>query len=276
MLQIKDKQITLCLFLRPLKSQAILTRTEFVLITLASVLSKVNQLNLSGFIRHVTTFFDYIAPGGKRIKTRSGDTIRLKDLIDEGLERAEAKLKEKGRDKELTKEEFERAKKAVAIGCIKYSDLATDRIKDYEFSFDRMLDDRGNTAVYLLYCLARTRSIIRKANLDKPIDELIKTTDTLKLSHIRELRLAKNLLKFPEIILNVSDTLKPHELCGYLFDLSVVFSEFYEECYCIEKLRVNDEDVLRVNFDRLLLCEATARIISLGLTLMGIELVEKL
>lgn len=192
------------------------------------------------------------------------------------MERSEAKLKEKERDKELTKEQFETAKKAVAIGCIKYSDLATDRIKDYEFSFDRMLDDRGNTAVYLLYCLARIRSIIRKANLGKPIDEVIKSTDRLSLSHIRELRLAKNILRFPEIILSVADTLKPHELCTYLFDLSVVFSEFYEECYCIEKVRVNDEEVTKVNFDRLLLCEATARIVSLGLKLLGIELVERL
>ena len=108
----------------------------------------------------------------KKFKTRSGDTVRLKDLLEEGLERAEKKLIEKGRDQELTPEEMKMAKEAIAFGCIKYADLSHDRKLDYEFSFDRMLDYRGNTAVYLLYTVTRIRSIKRNANIQEPTEEV--------------------------------------------------------------------------------------------------------
>ncbi|GAA6068194.1 arginine--tRNA ligase, cytoplasmic [Tachysurus ichikawai] len=93
----------------------------------------------------------------KKFKTRSGDTVRLMDLLDEGLKRSMDKLKEKERDKVLTAEELIKAQCAVAFGCIKYADLSHNRINDYIFSFDKMLDDRGNTAAYLLYAFTRIR-----------------------------------------------------------------------------------------------------------------------
>ncbi|XP_015795636.1 arginine--tRNA ligase, cytoplasmic [Tetranychus urticae] len=211
---------------------------------------------------------------GKKFKTRSGESVKLRELLEEGIQRAEQKLKEKERDKVLSPEELEVAKKAVAYGCIKYSDLAQDRIKDYQFSFDRMLDDRGNTAVYLLYSLARIRSIIRKTGITKPIKEIASETKELVLNHPRELRLAKFLLKFPDVILQISESLAPHGLCSFLFELSVIFSEFYEQCYVIEK--IGESDQVKINMERVLLCEATAYILSLGLKLLGIKLVEKL
>ncbi|MGH0184710.1 UNVERIFIED_CONTAM: hypothetical protein FKN15_016110 [Acipenser sinensis] len=91
----------------------------------------------------------------KKFKTRSGDTVRLMDLLDEGLKRSMDKLKDKERDKVLTPAELEAAQKAVAFGCVKYADLSHNRINDYVFSFDKMLDDRGNTAAYLLYAFTR-------------------------------------------------------------------------------------------------------------------------
>ncbi|KAM4037031.1 arginine--tRNA ligase, cytoplasmic isoform 5-T6 [Anomaloglossus baeobatrachus] len=94
----------------------------------------------------------------KKFKTRSGDTVRLIDLLEEGLKRSMDKLKDKERDKVLTPEELEAAQKAVAYGCIKYADLSHNRMNDYIFSFDKMLDDRGNTAAYLLYAFTRIRS----------------------------------------------------------------------------------------------------------------------
>merc|ERR1712096_441937 len=95
----------------------------------------------------------------KKFKTRSGETVKLSDLMDEGLKRSMEKLLEKGRDKELTQEELAAAQTSVAYGCIKYADLSHNRIMDYVFSFDKMLDDKGNTAVYLLYAYTRVRSI---------------------------------------------------------------------------------------------------------------------
>ncbi|CAG2164893.1 unnamed protein product [Oppiella nova] len=212
----------------------------------------------------------------KKFKTRSGDTIRLRELIREGFERSLAKLIEKGRDKELTPEELKAAQEAVAIGCIKYADLSHDRNHEYVFSFDRMLDDRGNTAVYLLYALTRIRSIIRNANLSQDITEMAKKESKLDLSHAREYKLAKQILRFAEVILQIADDLYLHTLCSYLFELSVVFSEFYDQCYCIEKVMEKGVQKVKVNINRIILCEATARVIETGLSLLGIKSVNKM
>ena len=95
----------------------------------------------------------------KKFKTRSGDTVRLVDLLDEGLKRSWDKLIEKEREKVLNQVEMEAAQKSVAYGCIKYADLSHNRNADYVFSFDKMLDDKGNTAVYMLYAYTRICSI---------------------------------------------------------------------------------------------------------------------
>lgn len=219
--------------------------------------------------------FDFLGEDKKKFKTRSGDTVKLKDLINEGLERSLLKLKEKERDKVLTEDELKAAQEAVAIGCIKYSDLSHDRNHDYVFSFDRMLDDRGNTAVYLLYALTRIRSIIRNANLPKSVSEIgaeLAATGALTLDHEREMKLAKTILNFTDVIVQIVDDLFPHTLCTYLYNLSVVFSEFYDVCYVIEK----KEAETKVNLNRIVLCEATARIFETGFYILGIKTVEKM
>lgn len=209
----------------------------------------------------------------KKFKTRSGATVRLKDLLQEGMERSLAKLKEKERDKELSADELKLAQKTIAYGCIKYNDLCRDRRHAYEFSFDRMLEDRGNTAVYMLYSLTRIRSIVRKANLDKPIEQVAKEHDRLNLEHPKELKLAKHILKFPESLHDVVNGLLPHILCTYLYDLATAFSEFYESCYCIQRAENGETKVI---LNRILLCEATAKTLELGLTLLGIQTLEKM
>jgi len=93
----------------------------------------------------------------KKFKTRSGDTVKLRDLLNEGMKRAIDKLCERGRDKVLTSDELKAAQKAIAYGCIKYADLSHNRTSEYIFSFDKMLDDKGNTAVYMLYAYSRIR-----------------------------------------------------------------------------------------------------------------------
>ncbi|XP_063386598.1 arginine--tRNA ligase, cytoplasmic [Cydia fagiglandana] len=210
----------------------------------------------------------------KKFKTRSGDTIKLIELLDEGLKRALDKLIEKGRDKVLTPEELKQAQEAVAYGCIKYADLSHNRINDYIFSFDKMLDDKGNTAVYLLYALTRIRSIARTAQVST--EDLLAQVEKsgLKLSHEAELKLGKVLLRFPEVILKVSNDLFLHTLCEYLYEISSAFTEFYDKCYCVEKDK--DGKIVKIIYERLMLCEVTARIMEKCLSLLGIRTVSKM
>ncbi|XP_064205750.1 arginine--tRNA ligase, cytoplasmic [Anguilla rostrata] len=173
----------------------------------------------------------------KKFKTRSGDTVRLMDLLEEGLKRSMDKLKEKERDKVLTPEELTKAQRAVAFGCIKYADLSHNRNNDYVFSFDKMLDDRGNTAAYLLYAYTRIRSITRLASLDEAeLRKAAETTEVL-LDHEKEWKLGKCILRFPEILHKILEDLLLHTLCDYLYELATTFTEFYDSCYCVEKDR---------------------------------------
>lgn len=215
----------------------------------------------------------------KKFKTRSGDTVKLTDLLDEGLQRSMAKLVEKNRQEDLTSAEIEAARDAVAYGCIKYADLSRDRNKDYVFSFDQMLEDKGNTAVYLLYSLTRIRSIKRRANLGS-IEEILKkratemsTNKPLQLVDEREVKLAKYLLKFPDIIIQCIDDLLFHLICNYLYELSGVFTDFYEACYCIER---SGDQISKIHLDRILLCEATALVMDKGLTLLGLKTLSRM
>ena len=211
----------------------------------------------------------------KRFKTRSGETVKLMDLIQEGLDRAMQKLVEKGRDKELTPEQLKEAQEAIAIGCIKYADLSHDRKNDYVFSFDRMLEDRGNTAVYLLYSLTRIRSIIRKLPLEKSMKEIADnfvTNNNFNFEHEREVKLAKFILNFADIIAEVADDLYLHKLCAFLYQLCTVFSEFYEQCYVIQKR----DGVEKVFEHRVILCEVTAMIMEKSLDILGIKTIEKM
>lgn len=214
----------------------------------------------------------------KKFKTRSGDTVKLTDLLDEGLQRSMTKLIEKKRQDELTADEMKAAQEAVAYGCIKYADLSRDRNKDYVFSFDQMLEDKGNTAVYLLYSLTRIRSIKRRANLGSVGDILEKRlkeigNGPLQLDHEREIRLAKYIIRFPDIILQCIDDLLFHLLCNYLYELSGAFTDFYEACYCIER---SGDQIIKIHLDRILLCEATASIMDQGLTLLGLKTLERM
>uniref|UniRef100_A0A8C2S615 Arginine--tRNA ligase, cytoplasmic n=1 Tax=Capra hircus TaxID=9925 RepID=A0A8C2S615_CAPHI len=177
----------------------------------------------------------------KKFKTRSGETVRLIDLLEEGLKRSMDKLKEKERDKVLTTEELKAAQTSVAYGCIKYADLSHNRLNDYIFSFDKMLDDRGNTAAYLLY---------------------------------KEWKLGRCILRFPEVLQKILDDLLLHTLCDYIYELATTFTEFYDSCYCVEKDR--QSEVLKVNMWRMLLCEAVAAVMAKGFDILGIKPVQRM
>ncbi|XP_070161394.1 arginine--tRNA ligase, cytoplasmic [Polyergus mexicanus] len=210
----------------------------------------------------------------KKFKTRSGDTVKLIELLDEGLKRTLQKLKEKERDKVLSEEELKTAQESVTYGCIKYADLSHNRNHEYVFSFNKMLEDKGNTAVYLLYALTRIRSIARTAKVTQ--DELRKHVhDTpISLEHEKEWKLAKVLLKFPDIVLDISEHMYLHSLCEFCYEISCAFTEFYDKCYCV--IKNQDGEIIHVHMGRLLLTEATAIVLEKCFALLGLKPVARM
>ncbi|KAF5748527.1 arginine--tRNA ligase cytoplasmic-like isoform X2 [Tripterygium wilfordii] len=164
---------------------------------------------------------------GKRFRTRSSEVVRLVDLLDEAKARSKEALNVRGKDKEWTKEVLEHTAEAVGYGAVKYADLKNNRLTNYTFTFDQMLNDKGNTAVYLLYAHARICSIIRKSGKD--IEEL-KKTGTIALDHADERTLGLHLLQFAEVVEEACNNLLPNVLCEYLYNLSEYFTKFYSNC----------------------------------------------
>lgn len=212
-------------------------------------------------VDHVS-FGTVLGEDGKPFKTRSGDTVRLVDLLEEAEQRAGAVVAEK--NPELTEGERAEVARAVGIGAIKYADLSNDRVKDYVFSWDRMLAMDGNTGPYLQYAFTRIRSIFRKAGGEPPFDR------APVLQHAAERALALQLLQLPSVVRAVADTSEPHRLCGYLYDVATAFSAFYEAC---PVLRAEDDAVRR---ERLGLCSLTARTLREGLGVLGIQTLERM
>jgi len=213
----------------------------------------------------------------KKFKTRSGDTVRLVDLLDEGLKRSWDKLIEKEREKVLSQAEMEAAQKSVAYGCIKYADLSHNRNADYVFSFDKMLDDKGNTAVYMLYAYTRICSIARSVNLTSEIilQDVENNKTSVSLDHEKELKLAKLLLRFSEVIVKTADDLFLHTLCEFMYEVATAFSEFYDNCYCVEKDK-NTGEIVKINMGRMVLCEVTAKVLAQCFDILGITPVQKM
>merc|ERR1739848_529490 len=195
--------------------------------------------------------------------------------LDEGLTRAGDKLKEKGRDEELSAEELSAAQQSVAYGCIKYADLSHNRVMDYVFSFDKMLDDKGNTAVYLLYAYTRIRSIQRTSGVSPGDLQKFILENDVALEHEKEWKLAKCISRFAEVIARATRDLQLHLLCEYLYELSSVLTEFYDACYCIEKDRETGA-IITVHHKRLALLEAVARVFERGFHVLGINPVQRM
>ena len=205
---------------------------------------------------------------GKKLKTRSGETVRLRDLLDEAITRSRAdleiRLKEEGREEA---EEFKsHVAKVVGISAVKYADLSQNRTSSYIFSFDKMLALQGNTAPYMLYAYVRIRGISRKGEIDF---EQLEANAKIILKEETELVLAKHLLQLSEVLNAVEQELLPNRLCQYLFELSQKFNQFYDQCPVLKA-----EEPLRTS--RLVLCDVTARTLKLGLSLLGISVLERM
>lgn len=205
---------------------------------------------------------------GKKFKTRSGETVRLRDLLDEAVVRFRNTLEEK--IKQESREETEEFKAKVAsiagISAVKYADLSQNRTSNYVFSYDKMLSDKGNTAPYMLYAYARIKSIGRKGNIDL---EKLGSEPKIQLQEQAELVLAKHLLQLSEAIADVEQDLFPNRLCEYLYQLSDKFNKFYEQCPVLKA-----EEPQRIS--RLALCNLTARTLYLGLSLLGIQVLDRM
>jgi arginyl-tRNA synthetase len=199
-----------------------------------------------------------LGPDGKPFRTRSGGSVKLVDLLDEAVARAEAVVAEKNPD--LAPEERSAVAEAVGIGSLKYNDLSNDRIRDYVFDFDRMLAREGNTAPYLQYAHARICSILRRAEVG-PSDPV---SGDVVLGEPAERALALALLGFESAVLSVAEGYAPHRLCTYLFELASTFTTFYEAC---PVLRADEP----VRSSRLVLCRMTASVLDTGLGLLGIQ-----
>jgi arginyl-tRNA synthetase len=205
---------------------------------------------------------------GKKLKTRSGETIRLKDLLTEAVNHArqdlEKRLQEEGRQEEP--EFIANVAQVVGIAAVKYADLSQNRSSDYVFSYEKMLALQGNTAPYMLYAYARIKSISREGQIN--LQALGEDAPVL-LQEVSELALAKALLQLTEVIKEVETSLLPNRLCDYLYELSKKFNQFYESC---PVLKAEEQ----VKTSRLILCDLTARTLALGLSLLGIPLLERM
>jgi arginyl-tRNA synthetase len=205
-------------------------------------------------------FGSILGEDGKPFKTRSGETVKLSDLLDEAEERAFKIVSEKSSD--LSEAQRKEIARVVGLGAVKYADLLPNRQSDYIFSWDKMLALQGNTAPYLLYAYARIKSIFRKAEVRSEKCEL-------KLDAPEEIVLAKHLLNFGLTLEAVAGEYRPNFLCNYLFELAGKFTAFYENCPVLKA-----EGAVRES--RLALCDLTARVLKQGLDVLGIEVVEQM
>ncbi|KAK6590315.1 hypothetical protein RS030_162450 [Cryptosporidium xiaoi] len=232
---------------------------------------------------------------GKKFKTRSGDVVKLTDLIDEGVYRAKKELIERESSlrkeqnqacnidssnegnknfKGRTEEELNKMSEIIGHAAIKYFDLKQNRLTNYKFSFDRMLDPKGNTAVYLLYAYARICAIFRRVEYIKSDDTdiiLSKVSEfNLKLTNNIERSLALKILRFPEVFDGILNDFFTNRLADYCYELSENFAQFYTECRIIS---LEDQELEQ---SRLLLCFLTKQILLKSLNLLGIEPLEKI
>ena len=199
---------------------------------------------------------------GRPFKTRSGEIIRLSDLLNEAEQRAFDAVTEKSPD--LSEDDRREIARVVGIGAIKYADLSGNRQSDYVFSWDNMLALVGNTAPYLLYAYTRIRSIFRKLE-----GESIEPPASFTLGQAEEVALAKHLLRFGLVLEQVIDECRPNFLCNYLYELAGFFGSFYENC---PVLLAEGE----VRAQRLALCDLVGRVLKTGLETLGLETTERM
>jgi arginyl-tRNA synthetase len=215
-------------------------------------------------LEHVD-FGSVLGEDGKPLKTRSGENVRLQDLLDEASQRAFALVTEKS--PEFPEAERRRIADVVGTGSVQYADLCQNRTSDYVFSWEKMISLEGNTAAYLLYALARIRSIFRRHGLECGDPAAESGADAFETAG--EIALARKLVKFSDALRLSVETLRPHFLCLYLYELAGEFSAFYNSDRVIDA-----EPPARSR--RLLLCARTHLVVETGLSLLGLRTLERM
>ena len=223
---------------------------------LFAVCRKADWLPESVIAEHIA-FGTMLGKDGKPFKTRSGDTVKLADLLDEAVSRASKIVQEKNPD--LSSDKVQEIAQVVGIGAVKYADLSKNRTSDYVFDWDNMLSFDGNTAPYLQYAYTRVASLLRKAGGE--------VSGSLKIQDTAEHRLAVCLLQFEEVLSSVATSSCPHYLAAYLYQVATLFSHFYEHCPILSA-----EDSVKAS--RLQLACLTGNTLKQGLNLLGIEVLD--
>lgn len=219
--------------------------------------------NRAGFSRAETSL-EHIAYGtmmgedGKPFKTRSGDTVKLRDLLDEAVRRAHQLVNEKNPD--LDAEEKAEIARTVGIAAVKYADLSKNRTSDYIFDWSSMLSFEGNTAPYMLYAYARIQSVLRRLAAESS-----EAAEQMQISAPEERVLLLKILQLPEVIRQAGDDCYPNQLCLYLYELAGVFMKFYEGCPILKA------ETAELRSSRQALATLTATTLKRGLNLLGIE-----
>jgi arginyl-tRNA synthetase len=234
-------------------------------------------------VEHVP-FGMILGENGKPLKTRTGENVKLRALLDEAVSRArrlvdetDAKRQAEAGYEPISEQEKGRIAEQVGVAAVKYADLSHDRVTDYQFNWEKMLALTGNTAPYMLYAYARIRSIYRKA-AERFMDGAASgsagsgalSIAGLILADPAERGLGLRLARFRETLALVANDLTPHTLCTYLFDLAADFMRFYEACPVVQAA----DEATRLS--RMRLCDLTARTLRLGLRLLGIETLERM
>jgi len=214
---------------------------------------------------HHVSFGAVTGEDGKALKTRDGGTIKLKALLDEAEERAYAVVNEKNAD--LPEDERRTIARVVGVGSVQYADLSQNRSSNYVFSWDKMLSLDGNTAPYLLYAVARIHSIFRKSGAAP--DSAGAQSAASPVETPAEIALSRKLVQFADTIRLATDSLRPHYLCLYLYELAGAFSGFYTD----DRVLVDDP---AIRARRLFLCSRTALVLETGLNLLGLKTLSRM
>jgi arginyl-tRNA synthetase len=203
---------------------------------------------------------------GKRLRTRSGENVRLRELVLEAVEGARAFVVARAEERgDALPDDLDTVAATIGIGAVKYADLSQNRQSNYVFSYEKMLSLKGNTAPYLQYAYARMRSILREAGWsDGP-----PSTPDVTLGHGTEVELAKRLVATGDVLLRMTEEYAPNHLCAHLYELSQAYNQFYEHCPVLK----SDEPT---RSSRLALCDATARTLQVGLRLLGVGVLERI
>ena len=211
---------------------------------------------------HHVTFGLVLNNYGKRFRTREGETVKLSDVLEEGLNSAFDRIAPE-RKAEMEEEELNKIAQAISVSCIKYADLCSRRDKDYVFDFDRMFDYKGNTAVYMLYAWIRVDKILKKAD-----GKTVVTTDRELTAD--EIELCRALVQWYDKIEIVDTSQQPHHLCDWVYKLAKIFTNFYANEYVI------DPKTEEVDSIRLELCTATKLVLSTCFKVLGLMPVENM